>query len=260
LADWPLWRGWLRPSDRVRNMVDAHHPSLLAGLALAAGAPSSSAAYSAPSHDEVVPCMQCKKRKKCRAGHKCKNYARCGRYLEHGHIYGGDGTVGSGVYCSSSECKGLAGVPINGAIAKRRLQGEFAKAVVVEDEPAEEAATPLKEAASLQADDYECGEEFFDSVDSFRIAKVLAIRVCKYATMARDELMAMTADTHADTAALPHDFLCHVELHVADEQVRKELRWLSVERVEGSSAGKYRRENMRRIALFTLDIGRAEWF
>lgn len=188
----------LRAGGLLRDtMVDASHPSLLKAMAARADAslpPGCGVCNDKPlREDGITPCLQCKRRKKCRSGQRCANYENCKRILVHGHIYGGDGTIGSGIYCNSSECKGLAGVPINGAIAKRRLYA----AKKTSDKPAQSAKppptqpppsqpSPSQQQASQQQQqqapsqpDCECDDGFLDGLVNIEVKVVLSLRSCK---------------------------------------------------------------------------------
>ena len=163
-----------------------------------AGLPNGYAPYTPPvvrRDDEVRHCLKCKRKKKCRAGHHCANFVRCGRILEHGHIYGGDGTVGSGRYCSLFECKGLAGVPVTGSIAKRRLGWQ--QEPTVPSEPPSVAQPQLPTAAPSavpphQHDALELEAGFLDGACLIEVKKVIAMRLCKDAArLTPAELLAL---------------------------------------------------------------------
>jgi hypothetical protein len=133
-----------------------------------------------------LPCRLCKRKKKCRAGHRCANFDSCRRVLEHGHIYGGDGTAGSGGLCSTSECKGLAGVPINGAIAKRRLGWPVATTwkAAQPQQPAQQPDAPVPQPAvppppSAEQDRSEAQAGLLDDAIEIVVKKVVASRMCK---------------------------------------------------------------------------------
>ena len=185
-----------KQSERARRrMVDALHPGLLAAAAHAQQGDllPGGTDYTPPHMDDVVGCATCKRRKKCRAGHKCANYDSCGNILQHGKIYGGNGSVGSGKYCANSECKGLAGVPISLAICKRRLGYESARCPERQPLPpkppppaAVAAAAPPKEAPP--SDEWPDDEWLDEDGSSVIVHNVLGVRACRDAGHYRNHL------------------------------------------------------------------------
>ena len=178
-------------------MADAAHPSARAPAAASSGGPPATTEVvidpswrtatigMARSPEDALPeCKQCRTRKKCRAGQPCANHAHCKRRLEHGNIYGGDGTVGSGMYCSLYECKRKAGVPVSKANAKRNTSPGFSYPHVTPPrQAASEAQQPPDSAkASSQPDviDLELDGASLEALVCIQsVKKILALRVCK---------------------------------------------------------------------------------
>ena len=99
-----------------------------------------------------------------------------------GSIYGGDGTVGSGMYCSLYECKRKAGVPVSKANAKRSPGFSYPHMTPPRQAASEAQQPPDSAKASSQPDviDLELDGASLEALVCIQsVKKILALRVCK---------------------------------------------------------------------------------